>query len=158
MRKMQKRMVESDGLRSLTGYQVQMVNLLFSGTAREGLSGFDISPAKVTALLMIRDNPGCEQTPLGQALSINRSSTMKLVNVLEEKGLVERRPGRDLRSNSLFLTPHGEEQVARMTAALEQSDRLVMAPLSPSEQAQLHGLMAKLREGPRTRGKRPAGD
>ena len=147
MHKMPKRLSESEELQALAGYQVQMANLLFSGSAREALADFDITPAKVTALLMIRDNSNCEQTPLGRALSINRSSVMKLVNVLEDKGLVARRPGRDLRSNALRLTPQGEEQVAQMMVRLQESDAQVLSPLSPAEQAQLHDLLVKLRFG-----------
>ncbi len=40
--------------------------------------------------MLIKDNAGCEQSALGRALSINRSSAMKLVNALSDKGLIER--------------------------------------------------------------------
>src|SRR3546814_20133735 len=78
----------------LIGYQARMISLRLNGAARDALDGFEISPAKVTALGLIAANPGCGQSALARALSINRASAMKLINVLEEHGLVERRPGR----------------------------------------------------------------
>ncbi|MEQ6332160.1 MarR family transcriptional regulator [Sphingobium sp. MK2] len=112
--------------------------------ARNALAPFDLSPAKFTALLMIRDNPGCDQTALGRALSVNRSSAMKLVNILEDRGLVERRAGRDLRTNALFLLPEGEVQVRAMAEAVRQSDARMTQRLSREEAAQLLALLRKI--------------
>jgi len=103
-----------------------------------------VTPAKLTALLLIRANPGCDQTALGRALSINRSSTMKLVNFLAERGLVERRPGRDLRTNALYLLPGTEQRIDEMVQALRESDARVAARLSSAERAELAGLLRKL--------------
>jgi DNA-binding MarR family transcriptional regulator len=131
-------------LQTLVGYRVQQANLLMETDARAALSDFDLSPAKMTALILIRDNPGCDQTALGRALSINRSSAMKLVNILADKGLVERRPGRDLRTNALALLPEGAHQLEAMVAAVRQSDARMTQRLSADELATLHGLLARL--------------
>lgn len=144
---MRKRLTDGEDLTGLVGYQLQMANLRVSGEAREALAALDISPAKVTALLLIRDNEGCEQSALGRAFSINRSSAMKLVNGLTERGLIERKPGRDLRSNALHLTERGREELARMVAAVRSADEEVAAVLSGRERAELMRLLAKLRQG-----------
>ena len=57
-------------LRGLVGYQIQRVHLELDADARAAMADHDLSPAKLTALILIRDNPGCDQTALGRALSI----------------------------------------------------------------------------------------
>lgn len=137
-------MKQGADLQTLVGYRVQQANLLMETDARAALGDFDLSPAKMTALILIRDNPGCDQTALGRALSINRSSAMKLVNILADKGLVERRPGRDLRTNALALLPEGARQLEFMVAAVRQSDARMTQRLSADELTTLHDLLARL--------------
>jgi len=131
-------------LQSLVGYRVQQANLLMETDARAALSDFDLSPAKMTALALIRDNPGCDQTTLGRALSINRSSAMKLVNLLADKGLVERQPGRDLRTNALMLLPEGARRLEKMFAMVQQSDARMTERLSADDIATLCALLDRL--------------
>ena len=138
-------------LDQLLGYQLQRSNMLALDDARRALLPFGVTPAKLTALLLIRANPGCDQTALGRALSINRSSAMKLVNFLAERGLVERRPGRDLRTNALHLQPEAEPRIDEMVRALHESDARLAERLSSNERAQLTGLLRKLG---RARGRR----
>jgi DNA-binding MarR family transcriptional regulator len=141
-------MKQGADLQSLVGYRVQRANLLMETDARAALADHDLSPAKMTALILIRDNPGCDQTALGRALSINRSSAMKLVNILADKGLVERRPGRDLRTNALMLLPEGARQLEAMLAAVRQSDARMTQRLSAEELRTLRTLLARLGPAP----------
>lgn len=147
-------MKQGSDLQSLMGYQIQRAHLVMEADARVALSSFDISPAKLTALILVRDNPGSDQTALGKALSVNRSSAMKLVNILAERNLIERRPGRDLRTNALHLLPEGESLVAAMLDATRQSDARMTGRLTAEEARTLHMLLRKL--GPETPKCKPA--
>lgn len=138
-------MGEGRDLQSLVGYQLKRVHMLFAAEAGKALADLNITPAKLAALLYIRDNTGCDQSALGRALSVNRSSAMKLVDILEELQLIERQPGRDLRSNALQLTAHGQARVKLMLSKLRGSDERVAGELSSGEIDQLLGLLRKLR-------------
>ena len=131
-------------LDALLGYQLQMANLLAINDAREALADYGVTPAKLTALMLIQANPGCDQTALGRALRINRSSAMKIVNFLEEKGLIERRPGRNLRTNSLNLLANGESRLKEMLAKLREVDTALSERLTSSERQTLFKLLKKL--------------
>ncbi|MEP6868125.1 MAG: MarR family transcriptional regulator [Novosphingobium sp.] len=144
---MTNRLIAGKELAGLIGYQVQMANLFLNEQARTALDKFQISPAKLSALLLIRDNAGCEQSALGRALSINRSSAMKLVNVLADRNLVERRPGRNLRSNALHLTEQGRIEIAAMAQTLRNADDASAAALSINERAEFLRLLEKLQHG-----------
>lgn len=132
-------------LSSLLGYQVRRVHMLFLEQTRAALEPLGISPAKIAALVYIRDHPGRDQSALGRALSIGRSSAMKMINTLEERNLVERQPGRDFRSNALHLTGHGKRQLQTMLDRLRDAERRVGSGLSKAEMEQLMGLLKKLR-------------
>lgn len=140
-------MNEGNELQRLLGFQLLMAELHMGNRAREALAPFGITPAKLAALLIIRDNPGCDQSALGQALWVNRSSAMKLVNALTEQGLVERQPGRDLRTNALHITAGGRDRLEAMVRCLDEADADAAAALSAEEQRQLLALLRKLRCG-----------
>ncbi|MEO8722891.1 MAG: MarR family transcriptional regulator [Sphingobium sp.] len=148
-----KRLAHDIKIGTLVGFHLQMVSLRLNEVARIMLADYAISPAKVTALSLIDANPGCEQSALGRELSINRASAMKLVNWLAERGLVERRPGRDLRSNALHLTETGEIQLREMIDRLRLSEEGVLRTLGAQEQTELLRLLKQLhREKPQRQG------
>lgn len=138
-------MKEGPVLEQLIGYQLKMAHLQLSAAAHCVSKPFGISPAKLAALLLIRANPGCDQAMLGRALEVNRSSTMKLVNILAERGLVERRAGRDQRSNALHLTEEGSVTIERMIVALHEAETAALDQLSADEQQVLMDLLKKVR-------------
>lgn len=142
-------------LETLLGYQLQCACLAADGDARASLSAFDLSPAKLTALILIRDNPGSDQTALGRALSVNRSSAMKLVNILVDRKLIERRPGRDLRTNALHLLSEGEKRVEAMLTIMRESDARITTRMTAEEIGTLHKLLRKVGPGPNMRERRP---
>ena len=138
----------------ILGYQMQRAHLLMTEDARKVLQPHGLTPAKLTALLLIRANPGSDQTALGRALSINRSSAMKLVNVLVAQDFIERRAGRNLRTNALHLLPAGEARLTGILVSLRESDDRMSARLTASERASLFALLRKL--GPARSRKAPA--
>jgi len=131
-------------LDELLGYHLQRSHLYVMEDARRALAPHGLTPAKLTALLLIRANPGCDQTTLGRALSINRSGAMKLVNFLVERNLVERRSGRDLRTKALHLLPGSEDRIRQMIKAIRDSDARISERLTSAERAQLFTLVRKL--------------
>ncbi len=143
-------------LETLLGYQLQCAWFVADSDARASLSAFDLSPAKLTALILIRDNPGSDQTALGRALNVNRSSAMKLVNILVDRELIERRPGRDLRTNALHLLPEGEARVTAMLNIMRESDARITTRMTAEEIGTLHTLLRKVGPVSETRKLRPA--
>lgn len=137
-------MKQGQDLRQLVGYQLQRASLVAEQDARRALASFGLSPAKLTALVLVRDNPGCDQTALGYALGINRSSAMRQVNILEERGLIERRAGRDARTNALHLTAKGQQQVEEMLIAINIADQALVETLSPQEAASLSAMLERI--------------
>ena len=130
------------------GYQLHLAARLALHEAHEALAGMALTPARVTALLHVQDNPGCDQAALGRFLLVNRSAGMKIANRLAECGLIERRAGRDRRSLGLFLTPAGIAALDATLACLAEAEARLCARLAPHERTQFLGLLQKLQPAP----------
>jgi DNA-binding MarR family transcriptional regulator len=143
-RNIPKPLVQHPVISALIGFNLQMASLRVATQTRDALARFEISPAKATALSLLRMNPGCDQSALGRALLVNRASAMKLVNSLSASGLVERKPGRNLRSKALYLTDAGERLLDAILPCIEQVDALAVDELVPAQRETLRCILAQL--------------
>jgi DNA-binding MarR family transcriptional regulator len=103
-----------------------------------------VSPGRAGILLLIESNPGVAQGRLAQAVRLDRSTMVGVVDALEDLDLIERRRGVDRRSNGLWLTPAGRAFVARLKRRIEAHERRVAAHLTAAERGELLALLEKL--------------
>jgi MarR family transcriptional repressor of emrRAB len=114
---------------------------------RNAVQGDDRSLSASAALIHVRLRPGQTIDFLARVLDISHPATVRLVDRLEDDGLVERRPGGDRRSRALVLTRAGNEAaVTALAKRLEVLDDL-LAPLTVAERRQLESLLEKLLAG-----------
>lgn len=95
---------------------------------------------------------------LSQRLMVSKGNVTDLVERMEEKGLIERRPDPDDgRVQHVHLTPAGEELVARMLPAHRNWLKDMMAGMDPAGLAQLDQLLRALKTTltANTKAKRP---
>ncbi len=104
----------------------------------------ELSPGRVGILLLLEANPGVTQSRLAQAVSLDRSTMVGVVDMLEGRGLIERRRGHDRRTNGLWLTDAGRVLVGRLKRRILAHERRVAAHLTVQERAQLLALLKKL--------------
>lgn len=104
----------------------------------------EVSPGRAGIVLLLEANPGVTQGRLAEAVRLDRSTMVGVVDSLEERGLVERRRGSDRRTNGLWLTRPGRALALRLRQRIERHERRVAARLSDAEHAQLLALLAKL--------------
>jgi len=100
--------------------------------------GEDSTVRDVPALTLIRDGGAISQRRLGELLHLNRTTTGKLVDGLEAKGLIVRaRDAADRRSYALRLTEQGRQVLAELHRSLEEGEAHLMQPLTRSEHERL---------------------
>jgi len=104
----------------------------------------DLSPGRAGLLLLIEANPGVTQSRLAQAMALDRSTMVGVLDALEGRGWLERRKGSDRRTNGLWLTRAGRTLLARIKRRIAAHEARVTARLSSSERARLLTLLAKL--------------
>ncbi len=126
------------------GYLLHRVDMLHMQLIREELAEIGLTPARATALAFVNANAKCRQKDLGQALGINRSSTMEIVNALVSLNALERRVAIDRRTNMLVLTPQGQRLFEQFSAISKEVDTTITTSFSSDDHIKLLGLMGRI--------------
>src|SRR5215208_4662668 len=85
------------------------------------------------------------QRDLALALRIQPSNIVALLDELERRGLLTRAPDpRDRRRHRVQPTPSGLRAVILAREATKRAEADVLAPLSPAERREFHGLLLRL--------------
>ena len=132
-------------LTDLTGFSVKLVWILGHGLLAREFGESGITPHRFSILEVIGRNPGLQQTQLAAALALTRPATTIAVDFWEERGCVERRKiAGDRRSFGVYLTAHGEQELARLRKLVRKADAALTADLSPAETNELRRLLEKI--------------
>ena len=133
-------------LNDIVGYRLDMARCAALRSLHRILDDTPFRPADTTALLLVREQPGCDQTTLGRALAGNRSVGMKLAARLEARGLLVRGAGRDRRSKGLYITEEGEAMLADLLERHRKSEAILTSALDEDERRQLLTLLGKVEQ------------
>ena len=140
--------VDLSALQQLIGFRVRMFDIGMHQAFYDRITDRAFTPAIFSTLAAIRRNPGVRHGALADALRVQRPNMTSLLNELERKGYVSRRPSNaDKRSIALFLTERGERAVAKMQAAMLAFDRDMTAGLTERERRTLLELLGKALPG-----------
>jgi MarR family transcriptional regulator, lower aerobic nicotinate degradation pathway regulator len=114
----------------------QIASALFVDQAKAYKMPFDVTSVQYAALAAIRNHPGIDQTTLSNIIAFDRTTIGDVVSRLEKKKLIKRANGaHDRRTKSLQVTPAGERLLRNIEPAVAETQRLILAPLKPSERA-----------------------
>jgi DNA-binding MarR family transcriptional regulator len=112
-------------------------------TAMESeLDGFGLRARHLLALTVLRELEQTSQANLSEALRLDRTNLVGLLNELEDAGLVERRRSpEDRRRHTVALTPTGSSRLAEMEKAVAGVEEKILAPLDFEQRVTLHSLL-----------------
>lgn len=114
----------------------------------------DITPGLFGMLQVIAANPGLAQSRLAEAMGVNRSTIVKVVDRLERRGLIIREPSpTDSRSRRLLLAKGARAALQRMERLVLEHEKEFTAVLSTSELEVLIELLERLYQGTEVRSK-----
>lgn len=127
------------------GYLFKHAGLLMSELNGAVLAPFGIEPRELGILIVIDSFEPASQQQVAERIGIDRTTMVAMLDTLEAKGLLSRRPDtEDRRRNVVELTPAGHDILSRAVAASETAEAELLAPLSPKEAAQLRDLLARV--------------
>jgi DNA-binding MarR family transcriptional regulator len=135
-------------LSELLSFHVRMLSLevnraydrAFAETPLAGGTG------KLTALMLIATNPGISQGQVGIVLSKDRPAMVRIIDLLEQEGLVTRkRAAQERRRYGLFLTAEGRASITRYMRMALAYDEAFFAVLNVRERRDLARLLRKMR-------------
>ena len=111
----------------------------------ERLRVLDLSPADAGILRLLRVASGISQQELAGKLRIHPSRLVAILDNLEKRGCLERRPNPDdRRLYSLHLTKGGEEVLGGIGKVAREHQDALLAALSDEERAALGSLLLRI--------------
>ena len=137
--------VDTAFLETLLGYNARRAALAVIDVFVQRMTPFQLKPVDFSVLSLVRHNPGITSRQLCTTLGILPPNLVGMVNTMEKRELIERRPHpRDGRAMGLHLTPQGEKLMrdAEKTAARLEAD--FASRLSPAELRNLITLLKKV--------------
>ena len=112
------------------------------------LEPLELEPGEFSLLRAVAANEGESQNALAERLHISASWMVAIVDDLERRGLLERRPhARDRRVRNLHLTAGGKRLLRKAERNAQNFDQQVTDPLSETELLQLLDLLDRIAVG-----------
>jgi DNA-binding MarR family transcriptional regulator len=130
----------------ILGYHLRRTQVaIFRHFSRTVAAQEDITPGLFGMLQVIAVNPGLGQSRLAEAMEVDRSAIVKVVDQLEKRGLIVREPSpSDRRSYRLRLTGEGRKALRRMEALVLRHEDEFTDALTAEERRTLIRLLMRL--------------
>ncbi|HEX7967659.1 MAG TPA: MarR family transcriptional regulator [Stellaceae bacterium] len=132
-------------LTTLLGYHLRRAQIAVFQHFTETMGAAEITPGQFGVLTVIDSNPGLSQTQLGNALGIDRSTVVAVIDRLESRGLVVRAASpSDRRSHALRLSEDGAHLLRRLEELVRAHERRIARDLSAEDKAHLIDLLERI--------------
>jgi DNA-binding MarR family transcriptional regulator len=117
------------------------------GASQETLAPWDITPAHLRALRALGHHGSMRLSDLSGRLHIAPRSATEVVDALESRDLVRRRPDPgDRRATLVEMTEHGAEVMTAIRAARGNDAERAFGRLSPADRTELARILGQLRD------------
>jgi DNA-binding MarR family transcriptional regulator len=129
-------------------FMLSSLGYTISRRFHEVLRPLELEPGEFALLRAVSASEGEAQNALADRLHISPSWMVTIVDELEKRGLLERRPhARDRRVRNLHLTAAGRKLLKRAERNAQQFDQQVTEPLTEAELQQLLELLQRVATG-----------
>jgi DNA-binding MarR family transcriptional regulator len=141
--------VDTTFLETLLGYNARRAALAVIEVFLPAMAPYQLRPVDFSVLSLVGHNPGITSRQLCTTLGILPPNLVGMLNALERRQLITRRPHpRDGRALGLHLTDAGEKLVREAEKTAAHLEQEVASRLTPGEQRTLLRLLKKVYQPP----------
>jgi len=134
-----------DAVYTKPGYLFRRMQQIAVAIFVEECRAFDITPVQYAALVAIQTHPGIDATRLSAVIAFDRSTLGSVIERLEAKGQIERKPASDdKRVKLLYLSRSGARLLRDILPAVDRAQARMLEPLKPADRKTLMALLAQL--------------
>jgi DNA-binding MarR family transcriptional regulator len=137
--------IAADKAPSSLAFLLSQVGIHAASQFAERLAKIDLQPPLFRILNLVDAAEGRSQQAIGEAIQVPPSRMVALVDELERRGLVERRPKPDdRRVRALYLTRKGRTKLARGREIAKDHEAALTAGLAPADRERLTQLLQQI--------------
>lgn len=137
--------ITMDAVYAAPGYLFRRMQQIAVSIFMEECKAFDLTPVQYAALVAIHTHPGIDATRLSAVIAFDRSTLGSVIERLQAKGYIERKPApEDKRIKLLYLTKAGVAVLREIIPVVERAQARMLEPLKPADRKTLMGLLVQL--------------
>jgi DNA-binding MarR family transcriptional regulator len=137
--------ITMDAVYTAPGYLFRRMQQIAVAIFMEECRSFDLTPVQYAALIAIHTHPGIDATRLSAVIAFDRSTLGNVIERLEAKKLIERKPSpADKRVKLLYLTKAGATLLRDITSSVDRAQARMLQPLRPADRKALMALLSQL--------------
>jgi DNA-binding MarR family transcriptional regulator len=137
--------ISMDAVYSAPGYLFRRMQQIAVSIFVEECRTHDLTPVQFAALVAIHSHPGIDATRLSAVIAFDRSTLGNVIERLETKQYIERKPAReDRRVKLLHLTKAGATLLRDIMPSVDRAQARMLQPLKPADRKTLLALLAQL--------------
>src|SRR6476659_9042832 len=137
--------VTMDAVYTKPGYLFRRMQQIAVAIFVEECKALDLTPVQYAALVAIQTHPGIDATRLSAVIAFDRSTLGNVIERLEAKQYIERKPSReDRRIKLLYLTKAGAALLRDIMPSVDRAQARMLQPLKPAERKTLMALLTQL--------------
>ena len=137
--------ISMDAVYTKPGYLFRRMQQIAVAIFVEECRAYDLTPVQYAALVAIRTHPGIDATRLSAVIAFDRSTLGNVIERLEAKAYVERKPAReDKRVKLLTLTKAGEALLRNIMPSVDRAQARMLQPLKAADRKTLMALLTQL--------------
>ena len=134
-----------EAVNAQTGFLLRKVSTASFSAFAQVAAEYGLHPMHFGMMMILADEEPVAQHELGVRAGVDPSTMVARMDVLEERGLVERvRSASDRRHYEIRLSPEGRKVLGQLRRKAKAAGDRFFAPLTERERAELHRLLAKL--------------
>jgi DNA-binding MarR family transcriptional regulator len=127
------------------GHLIRRLQQIAVAIFMEEFKNLDLTPVQYIALVAIRDRPGLEQQAIAELIAIDRSSAGRVLQFLEQRGLIARvTPDSNRRSKQAVATPAGLRLLNATAPLIARAEERILKALDDKETGSFMTALGKL--------------